>query len=92
MNGDLAGRLDDAAAALLAVERRLRHALPAEPAGESGVARALQERWRGALTARADEAAATADRVLDAAAAVRTTHRRYAETDEIVAHRLRRSA
>ncbi len=92
MNGDLAGRLDDAAATLLAAERRLRHALPGEPSGAGGVARALHERWRGALTARADEAAAAADRVLDAASAVRSTHRWYAETDEIAAHRLRRSA
>ncbi len=91
MNADLAGRLDDAAAALLAVERRLRHAVPGEPPGAPALARALHERWRGALTARADEAVAAADRVLDAAAAARSTHRWYAETDEIAAHRLRRS-
>ena len=50
----------------------------------------LHDRWVAVLTARAEEAAATATRLNDLAAAVRETERHYAETDSSVSHHIER--
>ncbi|GAA0793802.1 hypothetical protein Sya03_30850 [Spirilliplanes yamanashiensis] len=91
--GDLADRLDEAAAALVSAARTLRRAVPdTAPRAAAGPAPALHAAWQAAVAARADEAAAAADRLLDASAAVRTAHRGYADTDALVSRHLRGSA
>jgi hypothetical protein len=95
----LADRLATAADRLTTVERAL--AALAVPAGafaadEAGVAgrigRELHAHWQALLSARAEEAAGTANRLKDMAHSVRTTDRHYTETDEAAARRLGRES
>jgi hypothetical protein len=94
---DLADRLDAAADALTAVERRLSTAaVPAAAFGADNVGRpgrlgrVLHAHWDTVLTARARESADAALRLIDTARAVRTTAQEYDRTDDEAARRLRR--
>jgi hypothetical protein len=93
----LADRLDRAADALAAVDRRMpvlavaATAFAADDAGLPGhLGRRLHAHWEAVLDARSREAARLSSRLAEAAGAVRTTRRDYAETDEAVAHRFSR--
>ena len=95
----LADRLADAAADLTTVDRALpglgvaAGAFAADQAGTPGrIGRDLHAHWAAVLAARAEEAAGTATRLTDLAAAVRATGRDYAETDETAARRLARES
>ena len=94
---DLASTLDAAAADLTTVDRAVAAlAVPpavfgADEAGLPGrVGRELHARWDDALTARSRETADVAARLSEAAAAVRTTARQYAETDAAAGRRIER--
>lgn len=94
---DLADRLDAAADAVTAVERRLpTAAVPAAAFGADDVGhpgrlgRVLHAHWDTVLTARALEASDAALRLTDTARAVRTTAKEYDRTDDAAARRLRR--
>lgn len=97
--GRLADRLTDAADQVTTVERAIGGLMTAAgtfAADEAGVpgriGLELHRLWAAALTARAREAAETAARLTDMAESVRTTDRRYAETDESAARRLERES
>jgi hypothetical protein len=99
VSAHLASRLDAAADDLTTVDRAVaRLAVPsgafgAEDAGLPGrVGRELYARWEAALAARSREAADAAARVAEMAAAVRTTARQYAETDEAAGRRIGRES
>jgi hypothetical protein len=92
----LAARLDEAAAALSAVDRAVpglaapAGAFGADDAGVPGrVGQALHDRWRAVLAARSHEAADAAARLTDMAAAVRVTQQHYADVDDQAARRIR---
>ena len=96
---DLADELDGAADALTTLRRSLPLLVPpadafgAGDAGRTGrLGHALHAHWAAVLDARAREAADAAARLADTADALRLAHRRYAETDDLAAHRLRRDA
>lgn len=89
---DLADRLEQAADALAALSREVPSLTVAPGAfatlGLPGqVSLALHERWAAVLEARTREASAAAARLASTARSVRTTRRRYAETDEAVERR-----
>jgi hypothetical protein len=95
----LADRLDAAAEASTTVHRALplldppAEAFGADGAGRPGrLGRDLHTHWTAVLDARAREATDAVARLSEAADAVRLARRRYAETDELAAHRLRREA
>jgi hypothetical protein len=90
---------DSAADALMTV----RHSLPllaaspdafgGDEAGRPGrLGRELHGHWAAVLDARAREAADAAARLAETADAVRLARRRYAETDDLAARRMRREA
>jgi hypothetical protein len=91
----LADRLDHAADKLSTIDRRMpplaieARAVAADDAGLPGrLGRDLHAHWAAVLEARSREAAALAARLAEAAVAVRTTARHYAETDDAAARRL----
>jgi uncharacterized protein YukE len=93
----LADQLDQAAATLTTMDRRVPELLPgagafgADDTGRPGrVGRRLHESWAEVLRARAGEAAGLAERLSDLAHAVRAGSRDYAETDATVRRRLLR--
>ena len=95
----IADRLADAADLLTTVDRSLpglavaAGTFAADEAGTPGrIGRELHAHWTAVLTARAEEAAATAARLTDLAESVRATTRHYAETDEAAARRLERGS
>lgn len=90
----LADQIDQAAAALTTMDRRVPELLPAADAfgaddtGRPGrLGRQLHESWSAVLRARAEEAAGISARLSDLAHAVRSNSRSYAETDETVQRR-----
>ncbi len=94
----IAERLDEVAASLTTVERRLGAEAGPEmfasaEAGTPGrAAQRLQEHWAAVVGARSQEAADVARQVARLADDVRTTDRDYADTDHAVAARLRRDS
>jgi hypothetical protein len=96
---NLADRLTTAADRLATVDRTLATltvlpgAFAADEAGVPGrIGRELHAHWVALLSARAEEAAETAAHLRDMADSVRTTSRRYTETDEAAARRLARES
>ncbi|HET9517910.1 MAG TPA: type VII secretion target [Actinoplanes sp.] len=94
---DLNRRLADAADLFADTARLLRdpgpgpRAFGAEAGGLPGrLGRDLHDAWVAALAARAGEAVDTAARLHELGEAVRLTARRYAESDDRAASRLRR--
>ncbi|MEV1287774.1 hypothetical protein [Micromonospora sp. NPDC049679] len=92
---DFAGRLDDAAATLTVTVYAIADLGPpasafgADAPGSFGeLGRALHAQWVAAVGARGREAAATAERCVDAAGAVRVAADAYAETDDAARRRL----
>ncbi|GAA4596313.1 uncharacterized protein YukE [Actinoplanes octamycinicus] len=93
----LADRIDQAAATLATMDRRVPELVPgaaafgADDAGRPGrIGRRLHEDWAAVLRARAGEAAGLAGRLSEMAEAVRANSRDYAETDNAVQHRFLR--
>ena len=93
----LADRIDQAAATLTTMDRRVPELLPvagafgADDTGRPGrIGRRLHESWAAVLQARAGEAAGLAERVSGLAQAVRAGSRDYAATDVAVERRLLR--
>lgn len=94
----IAERLESAADALTTVDRSLSAhasspgAFGADDEGNPGrLGRQLHDRWVEVLAARSREAAAAAARLTVLAADVRLTAKAYAETDDEVGRRIRRS-
>lgn len=93
----LADRIDQAAAALAMMDRRLPELLPgaadfaADETGRPGrIGRALYAGWSAALSARAREAGQATTKLTEIADAVRSGARAYAETDDLVQRRFQR--
>ena len=91
-------RLHAAADVLATVERVVptleipAGAFGADTAGVPGrLGRRLHAHWSAVLSARAQEAAATAIRLTELAAALRETQRQYAQTDSAVGHHIERT-
>jgi hypothetical protein len=93
----LADRLDRAADTLTTVDRRMPALTVAadafaadEPGAPGRLGRRLHARWAAALESRAQEASGLANRLTEAANAVRTTTRGYADTDDDARRRFSR--
>ncbi|KUL32301.1 type VII secretion target [Actinoplanes awajinensis] len=92
----LADRIDQAAAALTTMDRRVPELLPvagafgADDAGRPGrIGQRLHESWSAVLRARSAEAAGLAGRLSEMAHSVRASSQDYAETDAAAQRRLR---
>jgi hypothetical protein len=93
----IADQLDRAAETLTILDHQLPNltvaaaAFGADDAGLTGrLGHRLHAHWTAVLQARSEEAGRVASRLTDAAQAVRTTMREYAETDELAQRRLQR--
>ncbi|WP_328464507.1 hypothetical protein OHA21_40985 [Actinoplanes sp. NBC_00393] len=93
----LADQIDQVAAALTTMDRRMPSLAPsasafgADDAGRPGrIGRALYAGWTAVLAARAREAADVSASLTRTAAAVRTNAQQYATTDDAVRRRFQR--
>ncbi|GIE35218.1 hypothetical protein Ait01nite_082630 [Actinoplanes italicus] len=93
----VADQIDQAAAALAIMDRRVPELVPgaadfgADDAGRPGrIGRALYAGWSTILAARAREAADASAHLTEMARSVRSGARHYTETDDLVRRRLQR--
>jgi hypothetical protein len=93
----VADQIDQAAAALAIMDRRVPDLVPgaadfgADDAGRPGrIGRALYAGWSAVLAARAREAADASAQLAEMARSVRSGAHHYAETDDMVRRRLQR--